>query len=226
MNAKPFPHIVLSGILDAKELQTLVNEFPDVDADKDVKYRGAHEHKDVICARDKLSYHTNRIIDKLNSDTFCSWLNELTGIEEQLRADHKLMGGGLHESPRGGYLMLHADFNKHYETGLDRRVNVLVYLNADWPEEYGGHVELWDYELKEKPVRVLPTLGTVVIFNTTDYSWHGHPDPNNCPDNRRRMSLALYYYSKGRPAHELNPTPHNSIWVKRPNSNDPDGLIT
>lgn len=226
MSALPFPHIVIENAFEPEKVRRLVEEFPHVEAPKDVKYRGAHEHKDVTCDRKKLGPDTNAFIDYLNSDAFVSWLQAVTGIEEKLVADHKLMGGGLHESPRGGYLMLHADFNKHYETGYDRRVNLLLYLNEDWPEEYGGHIELWDKEMTECKVKVLPTFNTMVIFNTTDYSFHGHPDPNKCPEGRKRMGLNMYYYSNGRPQHELNPIPHNSIWVARPNSDDPEGCIT
>jgi hypothetical protein len=43
----------------------------------------------------------------------------------------------------------------------------------------------------------------MVIFSTTDFSYHGHPEPLNCPDNRSRRSLALYYYTNGRPASEV-----------------------
>ena len=45
----------------------------------------------------------------------------------------------------------------------------------------------------------------MVIFSTNDYSNHGHPDPIKCPSDISRRSIALYYFSKGRPNNELNP---------------------
>lgn len=226
MNAWPFPHIVLKDVFDIKEMREIVEDFPKKDDKHDVEYRGEHEHKDVTHDRLKLSARANAFIDRLNSKEFCAWLNELTGIEESLIPDHKLFGGGFHSSPRGGFLKLHADFNKHYETGFDRRVNLLLYLNEDWKEEYGGHVELWPEELEGDYVSVLPEMGTIVIFSTTDYSYHGHPDPNKCPEGVDRKSLAMYYYSNGRPSNEIDGKPHNSLWKPRKGIDNFDELDT
>ena len=77
------------------------------------------------------------------------------------------MGAGQHEIKPGGLLKIHADFNKHNISGLDRRLNVLVYLNKDWKEEYGGHFELWDKDMKHCVKKILPTFNTMAIFSTT-----------------------------------------------------------
>ena len=47
------------------------------------------------------------------------------------------------------------------------------------------------------------TFNTMVIFSTTDFSNHGHPDPLNCPIELSRKSIALYYFSSGRPENEI-----------------------
>ncbi len=57
------------------------------------------------------------------------------------------VGGGLHQIEKGGFLKVHVDFNKHKKMHLDRRLNLLIYLNKDWQEEYGGHFELWNQEM-------------------------------------------------------------------------------
>ncbi len=105
----------------------------------------------------------------------------------------------------GGLLKIHADFNKHPVTQLDRRLNVLVYLNKDWEEAYGGHFELWDKNMEKAEVRILPIFNRMAVFSTTSYSYHGHPDPLTCPADRSRKSIALYYYTNGRPAEEIDP---------------------
>jgi hypothetical protein len=51
--------------------------------------------------------------------------------------------------------------------------------------------------------KFLPVFNRMVIFNTTDLSYHGHPDPLNCPEDRSRRSLALFYYTIGRPKEEV-----------------------
>ena len=41
-------------------------------------------------------------------------------------------------------LKIHSDFYLHQYLKIDRRLNLLLYLNDDWKDEYGGHLELWD----------------------------------------------------------------------------------
>ena len=116
----------------------------------------------------------------------------------------KKQKGGLHEIKQGGVLKIHTDFNKHPTNNLDRRVNLLLYLNKNWKDSYGGHLELWDKNMKECFNKVKPEFNTMVIFNTNDFSNHGHPDPLKCPYNLSRKSIATYYFSNGRPQNEIN----------------------
>jgi hypothetical protein len=114
-------------------------------------------------------------------------------------------------------LKIHADFNKHPRTKLDRRLNVLVYLNENWDESYGGHFELWDKEMKGCQKKILPFFNRMALFSTTSDSYHGHPNPLTCPPDRTRKSLALYYYTNGRPAEELvaGKEDHNTLFKHR-----------
>ena len=109
---------------------------------------------------------------------------------------------------------VHVDFNKHGRYQLDRRLNLLLYLNKDWQEDYGGHFELWDRDMKNCVQKVLPVFNRVAIFSTTEHSWHGHPDPLNCPEDRSRKSLALYYYTNGRPSDE-EAEQHSTVFKAR-----------
>ena len=131
------------------------------------------------------------------------FLQSLTSIKETLVSDPYLNGGGLHEIKRGGVLKIHTDFNRHPFLDLDRRINVLIYLNKSWQQTYGGHLELWDKNMKVCGKKILPDFNTMTIFSTTDYSNHGHPDPLNCPADLSRKSIATYYFSKGRPKNEI-----------------------
>ncbi|NEN95926.1 MAG: 2OG-Fe(II) oxygenase, partial [Moorea sp. SIO3I7] len=127
------------------------------------------------------------------------------------------VGGGLHQIEKGGYLKIHADFNRHTKLRLDRRLNLLIYLNKDWQEDYGGHFEMWDTEMTQSQKKILPVFNRCVIFSTTDFSYHGHPEPLTCPEGRTRKSLALYYYSNGRPAEELSKSgDHSTLFKARP----------
>jgi hypothetical protein len=109
---------------------------------------------------------------------------------------------------------VHADFNKHHQYGLDRRLNLLLYLNKNWKDEYGGNLELWDREMTRCEARVAPLFNRVMIFSTTDFTFHGHPDPLRCPEGMTRKSLALYYFSNGRPSEEISGE-HSTIFRER-----------
>ncbi|MEQ8908107.1 MAG: 2OG-Fe(II) oxygenase [Vicingaceae bacterium] len=162
----------------------------------------------------------------LNSEPFLSFLQTITGIDEPLISDPYFIGGGQHEIKKDGFLKIHADFNKHPKLGLDRRINFLVYLNKDWKEEYGGHFELWDKDMKKCEKKILPVFNRLAMFSTTDFSYHGHPDPLNCPEGRSRKSLALYYYSNGRPKSEINQglEKHTTIFKQRDGAENDRGI--
>ncbi len=136
----------------------------------------------------------------LSAPPFLDFLSELTGIP-QLQADETLEGGGMHQIRRGGFLNIHADFTVHPKRrNLRRRVNVLLYLNEDWLESYGGNLELWEKDMSKCAHRIQPLLNRAVIFNTDEDACHGHPDKLTCPEDRTRKSIALYYFTEARAA--------------------------
>lgn len=213
-NAKPFPHIVLRGICDPVFLSQAAREYPSPSDGKWWEYKNVLEKK---LARDDLHEFPEsiqRIIWELQSNRFVSFLEKLTGISS-LITDHTLNGGGLHQIIRGGKLDIHADYNYHPKTGLDRRLNVILYLNENWKEEWKGDLELWNKDMTECVQKISPLFNHLVIFNVNDWGYHGHPDPLLCPENVSRKSIALYYYSNGRPPEETT-APHSVIFKKRP----------
>jgi hypothetical protein len=91
-------------------------------------------------------------------------------------------------------------------------------MNEDWHEEYGGHFELWDQEMKGCIKKILPLFNRMALFSTTSTSYHGHPNSLTCPPDRTRKSMALYYYTNGRPEEEVakGAGEHNTIFKFRP----------
>lgn len=201
-SAKPFPHIILDNFFNPTLLDGILEEFPTPGEIKWKKFDGTYEKKLASRGEDQFQPRVKSFFHYMNSATFLSFLEELTGIDA-LISDPFLNGGGLHQIQPGGLLKIHADFNKDSRTNLDRRLNVLVYLNKNWKEEYGGHVELWDEEMKSAQVKVSPLFNRLVVFSTTSTSYHGHPDPLKCPEGMTRKSMALYYYTNGRPQEEV-----------------------
>lgn len=216
VNASPFPNIVFDDFFDLNFLGNVLAEFPDLSQKKEVSNFHNHNEK-KLASRGESNFGeaTKLLAHYLNSQPILEFLQVLTGIEEILIPDPYFIGGGNHEIKPGGYLKVHADFNKHSHTNLDRRINLLVYLNKDWEESYGGHFELWDKNMERAEKKLLPIFNRVAIFSTTDFSYHGHPDPLNCPADRSRKSLAFYYYSNGRPSSELSEKAHDTLFVNR-----------
>ncbi len=216
VSARPFPHIVLDNFINPDLAKAACDHFPKPDSGVWIQYKHVNEKK--LGKRDRHSIPDIHlvIIDELNSRRFVEWLSELTGIE-YLIADHSLEGGGLHQIERGGFLNIHADFTAHQHQKLwARRVNVLLYLNENWKEDYGGHLELWARDMSRCEKKILPVLNRCVIFNTDLDSYHGHPHPLNTPEGVTRKSIALYYFTEERTipkarATDYRPLPTDSI---------------
>ena len=103
---------------------------------------------------------------------------------------------------------------------LERRINVLIYLNKDWKPEYGGQLELWNQDMSEKVVAINPIFNRCVIFNTDTYSYHGNPEPVNHPLETPRQVIALYYYTSTWVPHKRE---HSTLFQVRAASADRRG---
>jgi Rps23 Pro-64 3,4-dihydroxylase Tpa1-like proline 4-hydroxylase len=212
--AEPFPHVVIDDFMEKGALRVVLEESSRI-APEHWKSRSRDtEIKSSLEDESSFGAFSWKLFQTLNSGHFLTFLERLTGIDG-LIADPHLRGGGLHEIRRGGKLDVHADFNFHKRLKLYRRLNLLLYLNRGWAEEWGGHLELWDRGLTRCARRILPVFNRAVIFDTSNYSFHGHPTPLSCPDDRSRKSVALYYYSVECPS-EDDKTPHTTVFRQVP----------
>lgn len=142
--ADPFPHAVLDGLFDDAELEAVLDDFPAPDAMRWMRFDSGTEKKlGFFHEQSVISPRIRTFLDAMNGFEMLLFLEALTGIEG-LIPDSYFGGGGLHQIEPGGFLKIHADFNVHPKLRLDRRVNMLIYLNRGWKEEWGGHLELWD----------------------------------------------------------------------------------
>ena len=215
--AQPFPFVVFDGFLPLEAARRALRDFPQPKAIDWFDRSDEHSQRKLGFTNvDLLPASLKGILDFFNSKPFLQFLERLTGIDG-LIPDPYYMGGGLHQIQPGGKLDIHVDFNRHPKLRLDRRLNLLLFLNEDWREEYGGHLELWNRDMSAVAEKILPVFNRCVIFNTTEWSYHGHPDPLNCPPDRTRKSIAIYHYTNGRPEEE-QAAPHLTLWQRRPDT--------
>ncbi|MGO9801606.1 MAG: 2OG-Fe(II) oxygenase [Candidatus Binatus sp.] len=193
---KPWPHVVLDDFIDPELLERVRKEAAAVRrADYYEKFVDRKsDHNKYAFAPDVVGLETSRLINFLNSGAFVGYLETLTGISGLL-ADPSYFGGGLHKIQSGGYLEVHTDFNHLKRYNLERRLNLLLYLNKDWKPAYNGNLELWDRSSMSLVTSVSPIFNRCVVFSTTFESLHGHPLPLATPRGTERMSIALYYYT-------------------------------
>ncbi|HLI79535.1 MAG TPA: 2OG-Fe(II) oxygenase [Candidatus Binataceae bacterium] len=215
ISAQPFPHIVLDDFLSEEILDRCLCDFPS-HSSSHISYDRAQERGKFEFKPDTLSAPLRSLFYSFNSAPFILFLENLTGIRG-LIPDPYFAGGGLHEVVNGGHLNIHADFNHQEILNLERRLNVLIYLNRDWREEYGGCLELWDQLMLKCVERVVPSFNRCVIFNTSPTSYHGNPEPVNHPSNLSRRAIALYYYTA---SWSDSRHPRNTRFQRRANSAD------
>ncbi|MBC7919543.1 MAG: 2OG-Fe(II) oxygenase [Ferruginibacter sp.] len=199
-SAQPYPHIVLDNFLEEWAAEKAMREFPPVKDEGWIHYVHFNEKKHGLNKTDLLPPFVRQVIGELNTPRFLSYVSQLTGIDHLL-ADEMLEGGGLHQSLRGGFLNVHADFTVHpHKANWRRRVNLLIYLNRDWQPDYRGDLELWDREMTQCRQKISPVFNRCVLFNTDEDSYHGLPDPITCPEDMTRKSVALYYFTEEKTA--------------------------
>jgi Rps23 Pro-64 3,4-dihydroxylase Tpa1-like proline 4-hydroxylase len=216
---KPFPHIYFDNFLPQEAAEAALRDFPEPKQLVWSEFNNTNEKKLAFDVVERLPASVRDVLYFLNSRPMVEFLEVLTGIKGVI-PDPYYAGGGVHQIKRGGKLGVHADFNFHAKLALDRRINVLVYLNKDWEEEYGGHFELWDRDMSRAEQKILPLFNRCAIFSTTSFSFHGHPTPLACPPERTRKSMATYYYSNGRPEEEVADV-HSTLFKDRPEDNRP-----
>ena len=210
LNGKPFHYLFVDDFLPRELAEDLLACYPPPDQNGWTKTTYVHQSKKYR-AQSGFPEPIKDFFDLVAMPKFLKLISEITGIDD-LIADAKLFGGGLHQILPGGFLDVHIDYNIHPETRFYRRLNLIVYLNKNWKREYEGYVELWDMENKKLLEDIAPIFNRAVMFETNEVSHHGHPVPLKCPPPMTRKSLAVYYYSKEREDQYRSVKEHNTIY--------------
>lgn len=212
LNAKPWPHLVINNGFSEELLDAIAAEIAMLDQThliSSIDYRQIKQE-----ASEGLGPATRHFLELVDSANFREFISTVTGVENLLPdPTHKF--AGAHRTPPGGFTKIHRDFEVHPVTGLFHRVNLLVYLNRDWPDAYGGSLELWPSDMSAIGRRVFPRFNTMIMWETHGGTLHGLPDPVTCPPNRMRLSVASYYYTKER-RRKAAGEHRTNYWAARP----------
>jgi hypothetical protein len=199
--AKPFPHVVIDDFFPPDVANDLLAEF-EIEEGSWKHYHHYNERKKALTEYDRMPPRTQGVFDALQTQRTIDFVSKVSGLGG-LIADPGLEGAGMHVVEPGGFLNVHTDFLTHTKRrSWSRHINILIYLNKDWQEEWCGNLELWDDQLTACVQSVEPVFNRCVIFNTVEKSYHGHPHKLACPPGRNRKSLLLYYYRDE--GHELD----------------------
>lgn len=215
-NAKPFPHIVIDNFLRPEAAAEVAASYPTFEQAQaqGFTFNFVNEQRKVqITDSKKFPDPVRRLNEAISSPEFRADLEYITGIPNIL-ADDQLVGGGMHLTGSGGRLDVHVDFNRIEDRKLFRRLNILIYLNPSWKEEWGGHIELWDKDVKQCHARCVPALNRCLIFQTSEISYHGVARVT-APPNMARHSFAAYYYTT-EPPPNWDGASHSTIFRARP----------
>ena len=220
-SAKPFPHVCIDDFFENKYAEILLHDFPVFNPENAMNEFGQIGGKAAIAKIADISEFYRNVHEYITSQEFTFTMSRLTGIPD-LIADPRMFGGGTRDNYHGQELDPHVDFNYDQDVALHRRINIILYLNKEWQEEWGGAIQLHSNPRRPENDEVVSfccIFNRAVIFETSERSWHGFPRIE-LPENKRslsRKSLSVYLYTKERPP-ELTVPPHSTFYVQRPMS--------
>ena len=192
-NAEPYEHIVIDNFFQEDIIDKIEQDFPK-DFTNWYKYENPLEHKLAYDNISNLSSNIQDVFYILSKNQVVEIFRKITNIKN-LDYDKYLHGAGIHVHPRNGKLAIHLDYEKHPISGKERRLNLILYLNKEWKDEWNGATELWNHDVSKCITKSPIKFNSCLIFRTNDISWHGLPEPIKCPEGMFRKSLAYYYIS-------------------------------
>lgn len=215
-SSKGFPHFCIDNFLDEDFANSIYESFPSYQEAQNLgrEFSAVNEKRKIqITDSSKFPAAIKKLNDVLASKEYLDMWSDLTGVNNLL-ADENLVGGGIHETNEGGHLDVHVDFNYNEEKKAYRRLNILIYFNKDWKEEYGGYLDIWNSDVTKRYGYFEPRFNRACGFLTSDISFHG-VTPLTCPTGVVRKSFATYYYTEEKPDDWVGEK-HSTIFRARP----------
>ncbi len=215
-SGEPYHHICIDNFLPEPVISNVRADLALLPDETEGSFSRSQENLKFQYSPERLPSFSKNLFYAFNSRPFILFLEEMTGIKG-LIPDPYFIGAGVHKTLNGGHLDIHADFNLHKQMKVERRLNVLIYLNPEWKEDWGGSFEIWNMEMTKKMSSFVPTYNRMVCFSTGSDTFHGNPEPVNHPDGEPRQSIALYYYTA---TWDDTRKAHTTLFKPRPGSTD------
>ena len=149
ISSNPFPNTIIKNTLPQEIIKKAENEFVNFSKfNSEETYR--YGRAKYYCANYEIMPETiKNIISFFYSKKFLNLLEKKFNLKNLL-PDWSLHGAGLHGSSRGRHLTVHSDFIYRRNTKTRRVLNLLLYLNSEWKDEWNGHIELGTKKWKIK----------------------------------------------------------------------------
>ena len=219
----PIDHLVIDEFLPSALAEQLSSEFVSDDDPNWHAYKNSIEDKKTCNQWNLFPPQTYQYFCAVCSDVVSKAIASKFGIEAE--ADIGLHGGGQHIHARMGNLNPHLDYSIHPKSGKERRINAIYYLTDQHTEDDGGHFGLWDNQSEDEPGDLrweyAPTFNRLILFNTSQNSWHGLSRRYEPIEGRFRKSLASYYVSE--PRHEAL-THTRALFAPRVDQREDEGV--
>jgi hypothetical protein len=188
--------VLIDNFLNESFISELSNNFPkDYDNKNWFFYENPLEVKYLNSSINTFPEPLKNIFYILSTNQMVNIFSRITDIEE-LEYDPTLYGSSIQSTPKYGRLNIHLDYEKHpLIENKERRLNIILYLNKTWKDEWKGDTELWDDNMTKCVVSQKIKYNSAILFETNNTSWHGVPEKLLCPDNESRKTIAYYYIS-------------------------------
>ncbi len=208
LEGKPVPRLVIDNFLPTSIYQAIVEEmnlYPEESWKvKQLPSSGIRKESKDLNPTPLL----RTVVNSLSSNLFISWMKKVTN-NNQIIPDVEFLGAGLASAPANSFLGLHVDFNWNDTLKLNRKFNLLLYLNSDWKEEWGGELEIWNFEKTKLESKIFPMPNRLIFWEHDERLIHGYPTPIKSPsDIERQNFMIVYYTSNSTPSSD----PHKSLF--------------
>lgn len=191
--AEPFSYCCIDNFLEPSLALSLSERFPAL-SQMDVLYNGLNENKGEHATFDTLHEDFKKLKNRLFTKGFSERVEKITGIAGLQLIDDRY-GCGLHQGGARSFLDVHIDYNLHPLKKKQRRLNLILFLNQTWEQDWGGYLELWNASGTQCVTRIAPAFNRCVLFVCNDISYHGYSQIR-CPDDITRKSFYLYFFTE------------------------------